>query len=61
VSWLSRHGLCWDAFVEVNRIGSSIALRQPGDYTTDINDALLSWSKSVASMFALLSGNAASP
>ena len=28
-----------------------------GDYTTDINDALLSRSKSVASMFALLSGN----
>jgi hypothetical protein len=47
--------------VEPPEQGRLVTIPQVRDYTTDINDALLSRSKSVASMFALLSGNDASP
>ena len=37
-----------------------VAIPQVGDYTTDISDAPLNWSKPVAPMFAFLSENARS-
>jgi hypothetical protein len=47
--------------VEPPEQGRVVAIPQVGDYTTGISDAPLSWSKPVASTFAFLTGNAASP
>jgi Integrase core domain len=45
--------------VESPEQGCVVAIPQVGDYTTDISEAPLNWSKPIAPMFAFLSGNAA--
>jgi putative transposase len=47
--------------VEPPEQGRVVAIPQVGDYTTDTSDAPLSRNKPVASTFAFLNGNSASP